>query len=102
MLQLRRRLFSPAKIIYMAILFYMIYHLLFSNKGLMTLFEYKEKYKNKLYELQILQSTVHALEQDIYLLHPDTLSHDVLEEQARLKFNLLHKNEQLILLNNSK
>ncbi len=97
MLKLHSKIFSPFNLLYAILLFYMVYHILFSSKGLFTFFDFKERYQHKQEELKTLQTQMQDMELEIYLLNDKNLSNDIVEEKARAKFNMLFDNEIVIL-----
>lgn len=75
---------------------YFIYHSIQGERGLLSMFRTKQKLDIVRQEFNLLQSQKEALERRVYLLRPDSLDLDMLEERARAVLNFARLDEVII------
>ena len=80
--------------------FYVFFHLLDGERGLISYFEKKEQYKNMLNKKNELTIQISGLEHKISLLS-DNIDLDYIETLVREKFFFGQKGEKVYLINNN-
>ncbi len=80
--------------------FYVFFHLLDGERGLISYFEKKEQYKNMLNKKNELTIQISGLEHKISLLS-DNIDLDYIEILVREKFFFGQKGEKVYLINNN-
>ena len=80
--------------------FYVFFHLLDGERGLISYFENKEQYKNMLNKKNELAIQISGLEHKISLL-TDNIDLDYIETLVREKFFFGQKGEKVYLINNN-
>ena len=80
--------------------FYVFFHLLDGERGLISYFEKKEQYKNMLNKKNELTIQISGLEHKISLLS-DNIDLDYIETLIREKFFFGQKGEKVYLINNN-
>ena len=80
--------------------FYVFFHLLDGERGLISYFEKKEQYKNMLNKKNELTIQISGLEHKISLL-TDNIDLDYIETLIREKFFFGQKGEKVYLINNN-
>ena len=80
--------------------FYVFFHLLDGERGLISYFEKKEQYKNMLNKKNELTIQISGLEHKISLL-TDNIDLDYIEILVREKFFFGQKGEKVYLINNN-
>ena len=80
--------------------FYVFFHLLDGERGLISYFEKKEQYKNMLNKKNELAIQISVLEHKISLL-TDNIDLDYIETLVREKFFFGQKAEEVYLINNN-
>ena len=80
--------------------FYVFFHLLDGERGLISYFEKKEQYKNMLNKKNELAIQISWLEHKISLL-TDNIDLDYIETLVREKFFFGQKGEKVYLINNN-
>ena len=80
--------------------FYVFFHLLDGERGLISYFEKKEQYKNMLNKKNELAIQISGLEHKISLL-TDNIDLDYIETLVREKFFFGQKGEKVYLINNN-
>lgn len=75
---------------------YFIYHSIQGERGILSMFRLKQKLEIAKAELNLLTSQREALERRVYLLRPDSLDLDLLEERARAVLNFARSDEVII------
>ncbi len=75
---------------------YFIYHSIQGERGILSMIRLKQKLELAKAELNLLASQREALERRVYLLRPDSLDLDLLEERARAVLNFAHNDEVII------
>tara|TARA_B100001079_G_scaffold100241_1_gene86195 strand:+ start:136 stop:444 length:309 start_codon:yes stop_codon:yes gene_type:complete len=80
--------------------FYVFFNLLDGERGLISYFEKKEQYKNKLNKKNELVIHISGLEHKISLL-TDNIDLDYIETLVREKFFFGQKGEKVYLINNN-
>ena len=80
--------------------FYIFFHLLDGERGLISYFEKKEQYKNMLNKKNELTIQISGLEHKISLL-TDNIDLDYIETLVREKFFFGQKGEKVYLINNN-
>jgi cell division protein FtsB len=79
-----------------AVIVYLLYHLLNGNRGLFALFEIRKVVSAENSMLSEIESKTAFLARKIRLLHPDSLDIDTLEEQSRTVLNMAHEHEIIV------
>jgi cell division protein FtsB len=80
-------------VIAVSLLLYFVYHLIQGERGFLAWGRLKQKIsvaEEKLHKVKTEQAT---LEKHVYLMRPDSLDADMLEEQAKKKLNFARKDE---------
>ena len=75
---------------------YFIYHSIQGERGLLSMLRTKQKLDIVRQEFNLLQSQKEVLERRVYLLRPDSLDLDMLEERARAVLNFARPDEVII------
>jgi len=75
---------------------YFIYHSIQGERGLLSMLRMKQKLETVRAELNHLQSQKETIERRVYLLRPDSLDLDMLEERARAVLNFARSDEVII------
>lgn len=83
-------------IISITLLGYFIYHIIQGERGLLSWMRLKQKIQTLEQKLTKVQDEQSLIEQRVYLLRPDSLDRDMLEEQARKVLNYAQKDELII------
>lgn len=80
-------------IIAITLLSYFVYHIIQGERGLLSWMRLKQKIATLEHKLEGVKEEQSALEQRVYLMRPDSLDRDMLEEQARKYLNYGDKEE---------
>jgi cell division protein FtsB len=80
-------------IIAITLLGYFVYHIIQGERGLLSWMRLKQKITTLENKLEGVKEEQSALEQRVYLMRPDSLDRDMLEEQARKLLNYGDKEE---------
>lgn len=83
-------------IIAITLLGYFVYHIVQGERGLLSWMRLKQKIELSEQKLKGVQEEQSLLEQRVYLMRPDSLDRDMLEEQARKYLNYGNKEELTI------
>lgn len=83
-------------IISITLLGYFVYHIIQGERGLLSWMRLKQKIEVSEQKLTNVQEEQSRIEQRVYLLRPDSLDRDMLEEQARKILNYARKDELII------
>lgn len=83
-------------IISITLLGYFIYHIIQGERGFISWMRLKQKVEVLEERLTSIQEEQSQLEQRVYLLRPDSLDRDMLEEQARKVLNYANADELII------
>ena len=83
-------------IISITLLAYCVYHIIQGERGLLSWMRLKNKIQTLEHQLTKVQDEQSLIEQRVYLLRPDSLDRDMLEEQARKVLNYAQKDEIII------
>ncbi len=75
---------------------YFIYHSIQGDRGLLSMVRMKQKLDQVRLEFNTLQGNKEVLERRVYLLRPDSLDLDMLEERARAVLNFARADEVII------
>lgn len=75
---------------------YFIYHSIQGERGWLSMLRLKQKLEDIRVELSHYQSIKDTMERRVYLLRPDSLDLDMLEERAREVLNFAKPNEVII------
>jgi len=75
---------------------YFIYHSIQGDHGLLSLLRMRQKLEVVKSELNLLQAQKEVLDRRVYLLRPDSLDLDMLEERARAVLNFGRSDEVII------
>ena len=78
------------------LLVYFVYHIIQGERGLLAWMRLKQKIDISEQQLKHVQEDQSLLEQRVYLMRPDSLDLDMLEEQARKYLNYGDKEELTI------
>ena len=93
-LQLLRKNVFP--FLLLSMILFLSYHIMYSKSGLLVKLSLSQKIMQAQSHLNAVQNLCEKKEHSISLLKMDNLDLDLLEEQARLLFNVKEKNEILI------
>ncbi len=80
----------------LCLMVYFVYHIFQGERGLLALLRLQQKIKEDEKILIDLQSQREILERKVYLLRPDSLDRDMLEERVRLLLNFARSDEVVI------
>lgn len=80
-------------IIAITLLGYFVYHIIQGERGFLSWMRLKQKIATLEHKLEQVKDEQSALEQRVYLMRPDSLDPDMLEEQARKYLNYGDKEE---------
>lgn len=80
----------------LSIMAYFVYHIFQGERSLFTWMRLQQKIKEDEIVLVDLQSQREILERKVYLLLPDSLDQDMLEERVRLLLNFARSDEIVI------
>ncbi|WP_032112107.1 FtsB family cell division protein [Candidatus Paracaedibacter symbiosus] len=83
-------------LISITLLGYFVYHIIQGERGLLSWMRLKQKIQTLEQKLTSVQEEQSQLEQRVYLLRPDSLDRDMLEEQARKILNYANTDELII------
>lgn len=75
---------------------YFIYHSIQGERGLLSMLRMKQKLEIVRQEFHFLQAQKELLDRRVYLLRPDSLDLDILEERARAVLNFARSDEVII------
>lgn len=75
---------------------YFIYHSIQGERGMLSMFRMKKKLEDVRAQLSLLQSDKEVIERRVYLLRPDSLDLDMLDERARAVLNCARSDEVII------
>ena len=85
------------KIFFVLLIFsYIIYHIVYGDRGVISLLSYSAKSQKTLNELESVKIERQKLQQKVKLLKTDSLDTDMLEEQAKRTLSVSKTNEILI------
>lgn len=90
-------IFRPQNLLFYLLISYMLYHLFFSNKGLIAYFDLKHQLELNQYKIETLEFESNDLEVEIQALNPDDPSTDMMDEQVKTKMNFIKKDEILLI-----
>jgi cell division protein FtsB len=96
---LARRVSGP--LLCVLALFYLGFHTISGERGLLALFEEKQKHTQLTQRLETVQQQREMLEKKTSLLSDASLDLDMLDEQARRMLGMVGKNEVVIFLDAS-
>ena len=83
-------------LIALLIMIYFGYHIVQGERGLFSWMRLRQKIAESEHHLSVIQSEKETLERQVYLLRPDSLDQDMLEERARKILNWGHPGEVVI------
>lgn len=80
----------------MGLLFYFTYHIFRGERGVLALFHIRKEVAMLEMECQGLQKQREVFERRVYLLRPDSLDLDLLEERVRFVLHFAHPSEIVV------
>ena len=80
----------------LSMILFLSYHIMYSKSGMLVKLSLSQKIMQAQSSLDTVQSVREAKEHNVSLLKTNNLDLDLLEEQARLQFNVKAKHEVLI------
>jgi cell division protein FtsB len=83
-------------LIALLVMVYFGYHIVQGERGLFSWMRLRQKITESEQHLSVIQSEKETLERQVYLLRPDSLDQDMLEERARKVLNWGHPGEVVI------
>lgn len=83
-------------LIALLVMIYFGYHIVQGERGLFSWMRLRQKIAESEHHLSVIQSEKETLERQVYLLRPDSLDQDMLEERARKVLNWGHPGEIII------
>ncbi len=83
-------------LIALLVMIYFGYHIVQGERGLFSWMRLRQKISDSEHHLAVIQSEKETLERQVYLLRPDSLDQDMLEERARKVLNWGHPGEVVI------
>ncbi len=89
-----RHIIFPAVIV--AMMVYFTYHIFQGQRGVLAWIRLDKKLKEQEIILNTLTKEKEYLEKEAYLLRPDSLDIDLLEEKARQVLNFAHPDEVVV------
>ena len=75
---------------------YVIFHIIYGDRGIISFFQYNKKYKDTLSELDLVKVERQKLQSKVGLMKTDSIDLDMLEEQAKKNLSLTKENELII------
>ncbi|WP_245182878.1 FtsB family cell division protein [Haematospirillum jordaniae] len=97
--EIRRRLNKAiAPLLGMAAVFYFAFHAIQGDRGLFSWWQIRQEIVRAESALQALQAKRADLENRVSLLRPEGIDPDLLEERARVMFNMGRPGEKVIIL----
>jgi len=85
-----------APLIALLLMVYFTYHIIQGERGLFSWMRLRQKISESDHHLAEIQSEKETLERQVYLLRPDSLDRDMLEERARKVLNWGYPGEVII------
>jgi cell division protein FtsB len=90
-----------AKISLVIMLFgYIIFHIIYGDRGIISFMQYNKKYKQTLSELESIKLERQKLQSKVGLMKTDSIDLDMLEEQAKRNLSLTKDNEVILYQHN--
>lgn len=86
-----RNVVGPLVVI--CLLVYFVYHIFQGERGILSWIRLQKKVEEGEKTLRLLESQKETLERQVYLLRPDSLDRDMLEERVRLILNFARTDE---------
>jgi len=83
-------------LIALLVMIYFGYHIVQGERGLFSWMRLRQKVAESEHHLSVIQSEKETLERQVYLLRPDSLDQDMLEERARKVLNWGYPGEVVI------
>jgi cell division protein FtsB len=83
-------------LIALLVMLYFGYHIVQGERGLFSWMRLRQKITESEHHLAVIQSEKETLERQVYLLRPDSLDQDMLEERARKILNWGYPGEVVI------
>ena len=80
------------------LLAYFIYHIIQGERGILSWMRHQQKIVDARKNLEETQAEHDALEHRVYLLRPDSLDLDMLEERSRQVLNLARTKDEFVCL----
>ena len=97
----RLKLGAVIKIAAIILIFgYIIFHIIYGDRGVISLLQYNKKYQKTLSEFESVKIERQKLQSKVGLLKTDSIDLDMLEEQAKKNLSLTKENE--VILNEPK
>lgn len=89
-----RQIFGP--LIMVCLMIYFVYHIFQGERGVLSWLRLKQKITESEIVLAEKKNQKEILERQVYLLRPDSLDMDMLEERARIVLNFAGKNDIIV------
>jgi cell division protein FtsB len=89
-----RHVVGPLLVI--CLLVYFVYHIFQGERGILAWIRLQKKVEEGEKSLRFLESEKETLERQVYLLRPDSLDRDMLEERVRLILNFARGDEVIL------
>ncbi len=86
-------------VVIVAMMIYFTYHIFQGQRGVLAWIRLDKKLKEQEIILDKLTQEKEGLEREAYLLRPDSLDVDLLEEKSRLLLNFAHSDEVVVQSN---
>jgi cell division protein FtsB len=83
-------------LIALLLMVYFAYHILQGERGLFSWMRMRQKIAETEHHLEVLQAERETLERQVYLLRPESLDRDMLEQQARKILNYAAPDEVVV------
>lgn len=77
--------------------FYIVYHLISGDRGFLSLFRLSKQYQILSQEIKTLEQQKQHLEKKVYMLKPESLNLDLLDEQVRRNLGYCKKGETVYI-----
>ena len=75
---------------------YVIFHIVYGDRGIISFLQYNKKYKNTLSELELVRLERQKLQSKVGLMKTDSIDLDMLDEQAKKSLSLTKENEIIV------
>jgi len=75
---------------------YVIFHIVYGDRGVISLLQYNKKFEKTLSELESAKIERQKLQNKVQLLKTDSIDVDLLEEQAKKNLSITKENEVVV------
>ncbi len=89
-----RHIVGPLVVI--CLLVYFVYHIFQGERGILAWIRIQKKVDEGEKTLRVLETQKETLERQVYLLRPDSLDKDMLEERVRMVLNFARPDEVIL------